>query len=89
MLKWFKFEGVEVFNRYKPEFRKETSKGLTMQLFIVLKAVLIVHFTKDQHRTRAKRNHELLQTGMEENRDNVPTQQTTSDRNLRRRTRYA
>ncbi|KAG5595726.1 hypothetical protein H5410_036958 [Solanum commersonii] len=26
---------------------------------------------------------------MEENRDNVPTQQTTSDRNLRRRTRYA
>jgi len=26
---------------------------------------------------------------MEENRDNVPTQETTSDRNLRRRTRYA
>ncbi|KAH0739586.1 hypothetical protein KY290_038291, partial [Solanum tuberosum] len=42
--------------------------------------------------TRGERIVNCLSTfevGMEEIRDNVPTQQTTSDKNLRRRTRYA
>jgi len=34
-------------------------------------------------------NYALLQPGMEEHRDNLPAQQTTSDKNSRRRTRYA
>ncbi|KAG5576924.1 hypothetical protein H5410_057058 [Solanum commersonii] len=34
-------------------------------------------------------NHQLVETGIQQNTNNVPTQERTSDRNLRRRTRYA